>query len=57
MRFPASEILTHILGKDLRESRRDSATKPRVARNELPWESRGRNGFNPNGRDLGGRVN
>jgi len=29
-------VITHILGKDLRESQRDSATKPRVARNELP---------------------
>src|SRR6266404_1521788 len=25
---------------DSRESQRDSATKPRVARNELPWEKR-----------------
>src|SRR3989454_369532 len=31
--------LNHILGEELPESRRDSATKPRVARNELPWVS------------------
>src|SRR5260370_6114057 len=30
-------ILTHILDEEMLESRRDSATKPRVARNELPW--------------------
>src|SRR6266446_10204527 len=33
-------IITHILGGKLHESRRDSATKPRVARNELPWVHR-----------------
>jgi len=31
------------------ESRRDSATKPRVARHELPWESYWIDPFNPNG--------
>ena len=34
--FSLAVVITHILGKDLRESQRDSATKPRVARNELP---------------------
>src|SRR5437016_5716064 len=29
------------------ESQRDSATKPRVARNELPWENARRIGDNP----------
>jgi len=29
-----------------RESQRDSATKPRVARNELPWEN-ATTGYNP----------
>src|SRR5260370_37393214 len=34
--FSPRFIITHISGEELQKSRRDSAIKPRVARNELP---------------------
>src|SRR5258708_40309779 len=44
-------LLTRIFGYGAprAESQRDSATKPRVARNELPWENERRIGDNPEG--------
>ena len=42
-------LLTHIFEcvAPSAESQRDSATKPRVARNELPWENTSHIGANP----------
>src|SRR5258708_26594946 len=40
----SSPLITPVSGEKLHESRRDSATKPRVARNELPWVHRGTTG-------------
>src|SRR5258708_2201288 len=42
-------IVAHISGREIRESRRDSITRPRVARHELAWVKVFGRSANPNG--------